>query len=516
MLVKGYRPHHPPQPMLQGYDPLVCLPPTHLAWLIEEVVEAAIAAPPRGAALVGPGQPEYDPRLLVKVLVYGYATGLRSSRRLSQLCRESLPYLMLTRGDAPCYHTLSEARRTHRQLIELVWVALFTSAEAAGLKRIGHIVVDSMKLPANLSPEMVLKEAEYEPMLAAVREALAEAEAQDIQEETEQEPRPSTPPRAMRRQLRDIVRGVRRRLEGREPQTPKPLLTRRMRRQLEKAESACGRVEAEEAGQEHLCLTDPEARFMYGGRGRQLRPAYSVEVAVDKEAGLTVAHGLSPEGNDNARLVPLVEAAKPQEPNGVSAVDADSGYYRSDLVRTVMEEGVDVCVPDSYTAGALRRGDPLGRRGVPIEYDEAQDCYRCPEGNVLVLWRRREIKKHPGEAVVEYQAQRSCRECPRQPECFRRQEPKGDSKLVSRREHGEGLREGQQRFAQEAYRERYRQRGSVVEGVFGYWRGALGYGRWLLRGREKVQCEEGLMALAYQLRRVYSAWAKGRLPVPSG
>src|SRR6476661_1084374 len=97
----------------------------------------------------GKGQPAFDPRLCANVLVYGYATGQRSSRQLERLCDESLPYLFLTRGDTPSYRTLCEARLQQAERLEAVWVGLFQVAAAAGLPRVGQIVVDSTKLRAD-------------------------------------------------------------------------------------------------------------------------------------------------------------------------------------------------------------------------------------------------------------------------------------------------------------------------------------------------------------------------------
>ena len=162
----SYRPYSPPTPMLFGYDPYWILPEDHLARLVEQVVEASIIPPRRALA---PRLPPFDPRLTIKVLIYGYATGQRSSRQLERLCSESLPYLFLTRGDTPSYKTLCTVRIEQSDLIEQVWVGLFAVAEKLGLKRLGHVVIDSSKLRADASPEAVLKPSEYE----ALRQELA-------------------------------------------------------------------------------------------------------------------------------------------------------------------------------------------------------------------------------------------------------------------------------------------------------------------------------------------------------
>src|SRR5205823_2052166 len=99
----SYRPYAPPAPLLIGYDPFSDLPQDHLARFVEAVAEEAITVAPDPP---GPGPPPFDPRLPLKVLASGYATGIRSSRRQEQLCAESLPYLFLTRADTPGYRTL--------------------------------------------------------------------------------------------------------------------------------------------------------------------------------------------------------------------------------------------------------------------------------------------------------------------------------------------------------------------------------------------------------------------------
>ena len=93
--------------LLIGYDPVMDLPSDHLAWLVDRVVDEAVT--PRRKA-DGPGQSQYDPRLCIKVILYSYATGVRSSRQMERLCRESLPHLLLTCGAAPSYRTLCSVR----------------------------------------------------------------------------------------------------------------------------------------------------------------------------------------------------------------------------------------------------------------------------------------------------------------------------------------------------------------------------------------------------------------------
>src|SRR5712692_10262555 len=99
----SYRPYPPPTRLHRLYDPVADLPPDHLARWVEAVVGAAVTPPPHPP---GRGQSPSDPRLPTKVLVYGHATRIPSSRHLARLCRESPPYLFLTRADHPSHTPL--------------------------------------------------------------------------------------------------------------------------------------------------------------------------------------------------------------------------------------------------------------------------------------------------------------------------------------------------------------------------------------------------------------------------
>jgi transposase len=522
----SYRPYPPPTRLHRLYDPVADLPPDHLARWVEAVVEEAVTPPPHPP---GRGQSPYDPRLTIKVLVYGYATGTRSSRQLARLCRESLPYLFLTRGDAPSHTTLCDARRDESAGIEAVWLGLFAVADRCGLKRLGHVVVDSSKFRANASDEAVLTAAEYEAMRAELQRVLAEAEAVDEREA-------ATGPRLAselgepvpREQMRDLVRRVRKlRAQAQRPEAPAPAgeaaaaapassagaaptprrpVSARMRAQLRAALVALALAIA--TGRKHLCLTDPDAEMMGEGRTKRVQECHSFEVVVDQEAGLLVVGQTTQAGNDNARLEPLVAAAQAHEPDGVKAADGDCGYYSGDALARLIRAGIDTCVPDTNTACDLHRGQPIGttrartQGEVPLTYVTASDRYVCPEGNEL---RPRQQRQKRGQWVTIYRAVRDCRGCPRAGDCLQQATAARRTLCVGR--EAALLEAARQRFAETGHQERYHHRGEVVESVFGFIRAVLGYHGWLLRGRDGVACEGRLFKVAYQVRKVHAAWA---------
>ena len=522
-----YRRHEAPARLLVGYDPVTDLPSDHLARLVEMVVEESVIVKARKPQA---GQPKFDPRLCLKVLVYGYATGVRSSRQLEKQCKESLPYLFLTRGDTPSYRTLCSFRIESKDLLSQVWLGLFGVAKNLGLKRLGRIVMDSTKLRANTSSEMILARDEYAGVKLELQRILDEAEAKDKQEDAEGyagETRTGTDVGNL--QMRDILRKVRRQLSKHSEPDPthesgakggaveidrrvfksRKGLTARMKDRLKDAGKSI--AEAESDGRQHLCLTDPDARMMHGGVEKRIRECHSLEVAVDKDCGLLVADGVTQIGNDNERLVPLVEAAETNEPEGIKAVDTDSGYFQADAVADLARRGIDTCIPDSTTACELHRGMAIGtlarRRLVLLEYDEQRDAYLCPEGNELTL---RRPKKGDADNIKRYRSIRMCIGCPRYNECIVRLDgkpAKAEYKWIQVRQRSPEIRSMMERFNEPEYRQRYNERGGFVEGVHGFVRSALGFDRWLLRGKDKVQSEGKLITTAYQFRKLHLCWA---------
>jgi transposase len=271
----------------------------------------------------------------------------------------------------------------------------------------------------------------------------------------------------------------------------------------ERIEVGIAAIEAAEAqGRKHACLTDPDARMMGEGREKNIRECHAFEVAVDN--GLLVVGQSSNSAHDAARLEPIVEAARAQEPDGVHALDGDSGYFSGAPIVKLISEGVDVCIPDPNTACDLHRDQPVGTTlsritgTVPFEYNEEHDVYTCPEGNVLGFTQSRTERRQDYRI---YRAERSCKDCPLRSQCGRKE--RGEHRTLHVLVNKSIIAEHLARFSEKEHLERYRERGPAVETVFGFMRGVLGYLRWQLRGSERVGCEARLFKAAYQIRKIH-------------
>ena len=281
---------------------------------------------------------------------------------------------------------------------------------------------------------------------------------------------------------------------------------------IPRIEAALATLEqAQQEGLKHACLTDADARMMGEGRDKLIKECHSFEVVVDKDAQLLVVGQVSQEGNDNARLEPLIEAARPQEPEGIVSADADSGYYKGEVIARLQEQGIDTCVPDSLTAkrlhsDALAQGSsssPLSSDpSVALRYDAQRDVFVCAAERVLSV---KQTRKQGGREVKIYVAQVPCTGCALSAACLRNATSK--HRTTSRAvDENHPIDVALARFAEADHQQRYHDRGMMVETVFAFLRHILGYDRFMLRGAPRVSAEGTLFKAAYQFRKVYCAW----------
>jgi transposase len=182
----GYRVVDRDQPFLLPPDMREWLPEGHLAWFVIDAVGVldlrrfAPRATPAGSAA---GRAAFDPRVLLALLVYGYARGLRSSRKIERACTEDVAFRVICAQDAPDHATIARFRRQHfadPQAMTGLFAQVLAIAAAAGLGRLGLVAVDGTKIAASASKDANRAEGRLRELAAAI---LAEAEQTDAAED---------------------------------------------------------------------------------------------------------------------------------------------------------------------------------------------------------------------------------------------------------------------------------------------------------------------------------------------
>ena len=485
----GFKAHPPSGPLLVGLDPETELGQDHLARFIDAVVDAA-GCP---EAPSGPGQPGYHPRMLAKVSMYAYSTGVHSSRRIEQNCREHLAYVFLARDDRPSYHTISTARVEFREYFESIWLHLLATASQNGITALGRIAIDSTKFRADCSEDLIIKEDDYDAVIARLREHLEMARRADEQEDEEGRlVRTGTGVPAKKLKMRSIVRAV-----GK-PVPEGEVSGRMLARIVESVETL---TMAKEKKLKHVSLSDPDARMMPIGARRGCGMGHAFEVAAD--SGTIVAGGTCNSATDTGRLLPLLEEAKRNDPVPVTEVVADSGYFEGGHVVDLYTSGLDVVVPDATTAGAMRNGPPPpAPERVEFTKIDGRNAYSCPAGNVLTLKQKWDSG---GQTFQQYKTKAVCTGCPFAERCLSK--PTNKHRYITVQQYGEQVREYLDLFATPEMRKAYYARGPAVETIFGFLRTVMQCMRWSVRGSEKIASEAELIKVSYQVRKVHKAMA---------
>jgi len=185
---KSYRPYLPDQEFLLPPSLRDWLPENHLVYFVSDVIDNLnLSAMDVVYGDEQRGQPPYDPRMMTKVLVYGYCVGVFSSRRIQQRLTEDIAFRVLAAGNAPNFRTMSDFRKIHLATLEGLFEQVLKIALEAGAMKLGRVALDGTKVKANASKHKAMsydrmKEKERQ-IRAEVRELLAQAEAADAEED---------------------------------------------------------------------------------------------------------------------------------------------------------------------------------------------------------------------------------------------------------------------------------------------------------------------------------------------
>lgn len=413
----------------------------------------------------GTGDAQYPPEMMLSVLVYCYATGLFSSRRIEHATWQNVAVRYICANTHPDHDTLCAFRRKNGPLIQETFVKILQMARAVKLLKVGTVSVDGTKILANASKHAANSYGKAGELIATleneVSQLIAKAEEADS---TPLEDGLSIPQEIARRETRKArLQAAREVIEARareraaEEKAERTAAMEERAARLARGEKLKGKapagpesVDETPAATDQYNYTDPESRIMKTGSG--FEQSYNAQAAVEIESRLIVGQTVTAAPNDKEQLVPTL-ASIPAELGKPERVLTDSGFYSEAAVAAVEAPGED------------------GRPGV----------------EVIAA-----VKKKGHHRSVE-DLEKKADPPP----------PGADATAKERMAH---------RTATKAGKEIYKQRQQTVEPVFGIIKAAMGFRQFLLRGIGKVGLEWGLVSLAYNLRRLHTLGMGAKLP----
>ena len=329
------------------------------------------------------GRPAYHPATLLKIYLYGYLNRIASSRRLERKTQRNIELMWLTGRLMPDFKTIADFRKDNGPAIRAVCSQFVALCRGLNLFTQAVVAIDGSKFKAvnnrdkNFTVAKVGKRIEQ--VDASITRYLAALDRADRDESNVAEVKSG--------RLKEKIAGLRRQMQS-----------------LKEMEQTI-----RDAPDQQVSLTDPDARSMAtSGRGTGV-VGYNVQIAVDAEHHLIVAHEVINQGHDRSQLAPM--ALKAQQATDCEQVTAlaDRGYFSGDQVLSCEGTGVMPIVPKTLTSSGTKRG--LFARQDFI-YDAEHDHYTCPAGAKLTKIHRR--ADHT-EDFDRYRHLSACFTCPLTP-----------------------------------------------------------------------------------------------------
>lgn len=363
-----FRPYQPDQLLLLPPSPKDWLAEDHLAYFISETVDRLdVRVFYRRYEGDGRRNCPFDPRMMVKILLYGYATGVRSSRKIAKKLQEDVAFRVLAAGNFPAHRTIAEFRRRHLKEFEELFVQVVQIAGEAGLLKLGTVAVDGAKVKANASKRKAMsygRMKEQEGRLRAEIEGILEEAAQRDAEEDglygpekrgdelpeelrRREDRLARIEAALARLKKDQAEEDRKqgRWEGDERKSPRG--GRRFKRDFGEPEDS-----------QQMNFTDPESRIMKTST-EGFQQCYNPQIAVEEDCQLILANGVTQNAADHQELMPLMEQIEEVTGSPPERVLADAGYKDEGNFKKLEKKKID-----AYVA--------LGREGKKVRHEPSE------------------------------------------------------------------------------------------------------------------------------------------------
>ena len=385
------------------------LPEDHLARFIVEVVDSLDLQAIQGAYR-GRGSAAYHPSLLLSLLIYAYATGVFSSRRIEQATYDSVAFRFIAADSHPDHDTLATFRRRFLDELADLFVQVLEVAQEMKLLKLGTISIDGTKIHANASRHSALSYGHIEKLESQLTEEVQQLFALAEQADQSQVPEGINLPeeiqrreerlKAMAEAKEKIAARAAARFE-REQAEYQSKMAQRAEKQKRTGKKIPGRPpKAPEAGpkaNDQINLVDEESRIMpvSGGGYEQ---AYNAQAAVDVESMLVIVPAVTQACNDKEQVEPMVKALEklPESLGRVSKGLADTGYYSAFNIEVLEQAGIDPFIAvkrEKHHLPPLERfiePEPLGISASPAE--KMAHKLRTKAGRAIYALRKQTVE----------------------------------------------------------------------------------------------------------------------------
>ena len=410
------------------------------------------------------GRPSYDSKLFLKIYLYGYLNGIRSSRILEKESFRNIEMKWLLEDIRPNYHSISDFRKDNpvalKKLFKL-YVWFLKDADLIG----GEIIaIDGTKTRAHNSKKANFNQKKIDKHLEYI-----EAKAQEYLDALEENDAKENPAK---------IHNIQQKIER--------LKQNKIRYELLEEK-------LKESGEPQISTTDSDARALLV-QGQVVEISFNMQAAVDAKHNLVVATHTINRNDRNALSAIAIEAKENLEIETYAAL-VDKGYHNGREIE-VCKQGNITTIVAQPEQGKNKENTHPDYLIAKFEYDKTTDTYSCPQGETLTTtgkWYKKTMDRDSYE--FKRYGTPKCRQCPVQDLCTSRAE----GRKIDRSQYADAVAENNKRYQEN--QQLYRKRQEINEHIFGTIKRQWGYNHTNLTGLEKVNGEHSLIMLVYNIKR---------------
>lgn len=391
------------------------LPENHLARFIVEVIDQ-LDLSKLTRQYAGRGSAAYHPSVLLGLLVYGYATGVFSSRKIERATYDSVAFRYIAANTHPDHDTLAHFRKTHLAELEDLFVQVLCLAQSMKLVRLGQIALDGTKVKANASKHKALSHGYIEKLEVQLRKEvqalLARAETADREALADGLDLPAEVARREERlkvleEAKAKIEERTRERQERERQVYEEKVARREARRQAGKKPRGKEPKPPEPGpkdKDQVNLTDEESRIMPTASG--FEQAYNAQAAVDTETMLVIAAHVTQQPNDKQQVEPMLEAlqALPETMGKVETLLADNGFFSEANVKACVAQKIEPLMALGRESHHLPLETRFQPDTPPPESDDplAQMAWRLKTKEGRTRYSRRKCTVEPVFGIIKH------------------------------------------------------------------------------------------------------------------
>jgi transposase len=413
------------------------------------------------------GRPSFDTKVFLKIYLYGYLNGIRSSRRLEKETLRNLEMQWLVEAICSNYHSISDFRKDNPKALKQLFKLFVSFLKDAELIAGEIIAIDGTKSRAhngkksNFNQKKIDKHIAY--IEAKVEEYLDELEKNDVKDTSVK------------------VTNIQQKIE-------------RLKQNKIKYELLEEKLKA--SGEPQISTTDADARALLV-QGQVVEVSYNIQAAVDDKHNLVVATHTINRNDKNALSAIAIEAKENLALETFTAL-VDKGYHNGRELDTCKNHNITTIVAHPDQGKSNENGTQPEYLVSKFSYNKENNTYTCPQGQTLTTtgrWHKKTGRTEESGYMYQKYRTPACKTCPVKDQCTSR---KG-GREIDRSQYAEAVEQNQKRYQENP--QLYRKRQEINEHIFGTIKRKWGYNYTDLIGLEKVNGEHSLIMLVYNIKR---------------